>query len=220
MKQGQIKLSQLLEHLDINANQFAKSIGVSYQTIASIQSGQTKNISIGVATQICAVYKDINKDWLIGKSDQMLIEPVLNMNPYYNAFTIQGGIATGFGDEKAMTPDGYMTVPGIKPSPEIRFFQVKGDSMVNPNNPAKSIPEGSWVAIKKNNTNEPKWGHIYAIMTLDGPIVKILMPSDKGDDYIRVESLNSEKYPPRNLHKTEIVGDMREVVGVVNIQTL
>ena len=220
MEQGQIKLSQLLEHLDVNANQFAKSIGVPYQTIASIQSGQTKNISPEIASQTCAVYKNINPDWLLNKSDEMLVEPVSNMNPYYNAFTIQGGIATGFGDEKAMTPDGYMTVPGIKPSPEIKFFQVKGDSMVNPNNPAKSIPEGSWVAIKKNNTNEPKWGHIYAIMTLDGPIVKILMPSDKGDDYIRGESLNSEKYPPRNLHKTEIVGDMREVVGVVNIQTL
>lgn len=220
MEQGQVKLSQLLKHLKLNAKKLAESIGVSPTTIASIQSGQTKNISIGVATQICAVYKDINKDWLIGKSDQMLIEPVPDMNPYYNAFTIQGGIATGFGDEKAMTPDGYMAVPGIKPSPEIQFFQVKGDSMVDPNNPSKSIPEGSWVAIKKNNTNEPEWGHIYAIMTLDGLIVKILMPSDKGEDYIRVESLNSEKYPPRNLHKTEIVGDMRKVVGVVNIQTL
>lgn len=220
MEQGQIKLAKLLEHLDVNANQFAKSIGVSYQTIASIQSGQTKNISPGIASQTCAVYKNINPDWLLNKSDEMLIEPVPNMNPYYNAFTIQGGIATGFGDEKAMTPDGYMAVPGIKPSPEIQFFQVKGDSMVNPNNPAKSIPEGSWVAIKKNNTNEPEWGHIYAIMTLDGPIVKILMPSNKGEDYIRVESLNSAKYPPRNLHKTEIVGDMRKVVGVVNIQTL
>lgn len=83
MEQGQIKLSQLLEHLNINANQFAKSIGVSYQTIASIQSGQTKNISPGIASQTCAVYKDINKDWLLGKSDQMLIEPVPDMNPYY-----------------------------------------------------------------------------------------------------------------------------------------
>lgn len=156
MEQGQIKLSQLLKHLGFSAKKLAESIGVSPTTIASIQSGQTKNISIGVATQICAVYKDINKDWLLGKSDQMLIEPVPDMNPYYNAFTIQGGIATGFGDEKAMTPDGYMAVPGIKPSPEIQFFQVKGDSMVDPNNPAKSIPEGSWVAIKKNNTNEPE----------------------------------------------------------------
>lgn len=220
MEQGQIKLSQLLKHLGLSAKKLAESTGVPPTTIASIQSGKTKNISIGVATQICGVYKDINKDWLIGKSEQMLIELVPDMNPYYNAFTIQGGIATGFGDEKAMTPDGYMTVPGIKPSPEIQFFQVKGDSMVDPNNPAKSIPEGSWVAIKKNNDNDIWWGHIYAIMTLDGPIVKKVMQSDKGDDYIKIVSLNKEQFPPRDLNKNQIVGDMMLVVGVVNIQTL
>lgn len=220
MEQGQVKLSQLLKHLKLSAKKLAESIGVSPTTIASIQSGQTKNISIGVATQICAVYKKINPDWLLNKSDQMLIEPVPNMNPYYNAFTIQGGIATGFGDEKAMTPDGYMAVPGIKPSPEIQFFQVKGDSMVNPENPSKSIPEGSWVAIKKNNDNDIWWGHIYAIMTLDGPIVKKVMQSDKGDDYIKIVSLNKEQFPPRDLNKNQIVGDMMLVVGVVNVQTL
>lgn len=220
MEQGQLKLSQLFEHLNVNANQFAESIGVPYQTIASIQSGKTQKISHGVASQTCTVYKNINKDWLVGKSEQMLIELVPNMNPYYNAFTIQGGIATGFGDEKAMTPDGYMAVPGIKPSPEIQFFQVKGDSMVDPDNPAKSIPEGSWVAIKETSTSDIWWGHIYAIMTPDGPIVKKVMPSDKGDEYIKCVSLNSEQFPPRNLHKSEIVGDMRLVVGVVNVRSL
>lgn len=223
MKKDKDILSELLDYLNISQSKLAKNIGFDRYRITDIKRNKSGNFPADVAVGVVKCYPEIRYDWLTGDSDQMFCDGVAskkNMNPYYNAFTIQGGIATGFGDEKAMTPDGYMAVPGIKPSPEIQFFQVKGDSMVNPNNPAKSIPEGSWVAIEKNNTNEPEWGHIYAIMTLDGPIVKILMPSDKGEDYIRVESLNSEKYPPRNLHKTEIVGDMRKVVGVVNIQTL
>lgn len=223
MKKDKDILSELLDYLNISQSKLAKNIGFDRYRITDIKRNKSGNFPADVAVGVVKCYPEIRYDWLTGDSDQMFCDGVAskkNMNPYYNAFTIQGGIATGFGDEKAMTPDGYMAVPGIKPSPEIQFFQVKGDSMVNPNNPAKSIPEGSWVAIEKNNTNEPEWGHIYAIMTLDGPIVKILMPSDKGEDYIRVESLNSEKYPPRNLHKTEIVGDMRKVVGVVNIQNL
>lgn len=223
MKKDKDILSELLDYLNISQSKLAKNIGFDRYRITDIKRNKSGNFPADVAVGVVKCYPEIRYDWLTGDSNQMFCDGVAskkNMNPYYNAFTIQGGIATGFGDEKAMTPDGYMAVPGIKPSPEIQFFQVKGDSMVNPNNPAKSIPEGSWVAIEKNNTNEPEWGHIYAIMTLDGPIVKILMPSDKGEDYIRVESLNSEKYPPRNLHKTEIVGDMRKVVGVVNIQTL
>lgn len=223
MKKDKDILSELLDYLNISQSKLAKNIGFDRYRITDIKRNKSGNFPADVAVGVVKCYPEIRYDWLTGDSDQMFCDGVAskkNMNPYYNAFTIQGGIATGFGDEKAMTPDGYMAVPGIKPSPEIQFFQVKGDSMVNPNNPAKSIPEGSWVAIEKNNTNEPEWGHIYAIMTLDGPIVKILMPSDKGEDYIRVESLNSEKYPPRDLHKTEIVGDMRKVVGVVNIQTL
>lgn len=223
MKKNKDILSELLDYLNISQSKLAENIGFDRYRITDIKRNKTGNFPADVAVGVVRRYPEIRYDWLTGDSDQMFCDGVANkknMNPYYNAFTIQGGIATGFGDEKAMTPDGYMAVPGIKPSPEIQFFQVKGDSMVDPYNPSKSIPEGSWVAIRKNNTNEPEWGHIYAIMTLDGPIVKILMPSDKGEDYIRVESLNSEKYPPRNLHKTEIVGDMRKVVGVVKIQTL
>lgn len=223
MKKGKDILSELLEYLNISQSKLAENIGFDRYRITDIKRNKTGNFPADVAVGVVRRYPEIRYDWLTGDSDQMFCDGVANkknMNPYYNAFTIQGGIATGFGDEKAMTPDGYMAVPGIKPSPEIQFFQVKGDSMVDPNNPSKSIPEGSWVAIKKNNDNDIWWGHIYAIMTLDGPIVKKVMQSDKGDDYIKIVSLNKEQFPPRDLNKNQIVGDMMLVVGVVNVQTL
>lgn len=223
MKKDKNILSELLDYLNISQSKLAENIGFDRYRITDIKRNKSGNFPADVAVGVVKCYPEIRYDWLTGDSDQMFCDGVANkknMNPYYNAFTIQGGIATGFGDEKAMTPDGYMTVPGIKPSPEIQFFQVKGDSMVDPNNPAKSIPEGSWVAIKKNNDNDIWWGHIYAIMTLDGPIVKKVMQSDKGDDYIKIVSLNKEQFPPRDLNKNQIVGDMMLVVGVVNIQTL
>ena len=55
-------------------------------------------------------------------------------------------------------------------------------------------------------------------MTLDGPVVKKVMPSDKGDDYIKIVSLNSNQFPPRELHRSEIIGDMMLVVGCVNVR--
>ncbi len=216
-------LDKLLGYLNTTQAKLADSIGCKRYRITDIKRSKHGVFPADVAIGVVKQHPEISYDWLTGDSDQMFSEGVenhKNMNPYYNAFTIQGGIATGFGDENAMTPDGYMAVPGIKPSPEIQFFQVKGDSMIDPINPAKSIPEGAWVAIAEINTNEPDWGHIYAIMTLDGPIVKIVMPSDKGEDYIKVVSQNGEKYPPRHLHKSEIVGNIRMVVGVVDVRPL
>ncbi len=220
-KTGKEILNKVFDYYNVNAHAFSENVGIKYDTLYSVISGKTKEISPENARKICVFYDNMNYDFLRGESDEMFVESkkseAIKGNPYFTEFTIQGGTGHGFGDEKAMQPDGYMSVPGIKVSSEIKFFQVEGHSMEDPNDMSRSIPQGSWVAIRKPQTSDMWWGHIYAIMTLDGPIVKTVMPSDKGNDYIKIISLNSN-FPPRELHRSEIIGEMWLVVGCVNVR--
>ena len=197
--------------LRMNQAELAQEIGISPQYMSDIVKGRkpkAENKYAEMIRKLCAGIENPPQN-------------MTAMNPFFTDFTIQGGTGHGFDaiiEEKKVEPEGYMTVPGIKNDPDISFFQVDGKSMEDPNDPYNSIPQGSWVAIRKPNTNDVFWGHIYAFMTLDGPVVKKVMPSDKGDDYIKIVSLNSNQFPPRELHRSEIIGDMMLVVGCVNVR--
>lgn len=226
---GQIIITQLLDYLGIKAPTFSNVTGIPYGTVYSIQTGKTAEITKGVAFQIQSAYPDINYDWLIGNSNIMIVRnkgksniktkiketPV--GNPFFTNFTAQGGDGHGAGTEQALLPDGYMSIPGINPTPDIPFILVRGKSMLNTDDPEHSIAPGSWVAVKKVMGEAIRWGEVYAVMTVDGPIIKQLMPSEK-DNCIKCVSLN-KNFPPFDLPTTDIIeGEIYIVKGVVGVQ--
>lgn len=220
-RKGQQILIELLDYLGISCNALADKIGVSYPTLYSIFSGKTKAISESIAIKICKKFSNINFDWIVGRSDIMFVESNGNSDgsPYYTDFTIQGGLGRGDGSEQAIKPSGYMNVPQIKCSPSVAFFQVKGDSMLNIENPRQSIPEGSWIALVPEQTGKIQWGRVYAFETSSGPIVKKLMPSEK-DGCIKCVSFNSEEFPQYDLEISDIMdGTFCLVVGCVEVHT-
>ena len=138
-------------------------------------------------------------------------------NPYFTEFTIQGGAGHGFSSEQAILPDGYMSVPWINSTTDIPFIKVRGMSMLNPKDPEHSIPPGSWIAVKRVEGGAIRWGEVYAMETVDGPIVKRLMPSDK-EDCVKCVSFN-EEYPPFDMPTRDIIGGTLYLVkGVVSVQ--
>lgn len=215
-------LGELLGYLGVTQSELAASIGMDRYRISDIKRSKRGVFPADVAVETVKVHPEINYDWLVGKSEKMLRDNAVNYdtyNPYYDSFTIQGGIGRGFGNEQALLPTGFMGVPGIRQSPDIPFVRVSGDSMLNIENPRKSIPEGSWIALVPEQTGKIQWGRVYAFETSSGPIVKKLMPSEK-DGCIKCVSFNSEEFPPYDLEISDIVdGTFCLVVGCVDVHT-
>lgn len=219
MTQGQEKLQQLLKHLEVNIPTLAASLNVERQRFYDIQSGKTKKFSFELATMIHRSYPEVSIAWLMGKSDELVRTSYKAQegNPYFANFTAQGGYAHGNGQEVALSPDGYMTVPGINPTTDIPFIMARGYSMVNREDPSHSITPGSWVAVKRVVGGTIRWGEVYAMETVDGPIIKKLMPSEK-EGCVKCVSFN-EDFPPFDLPTADIVeGALYLVKGVVNVQ--
>lgn len=203
----------------MNIPTLAATLGIERQRLYDIQSGKTKKLSFELATIISKTFEDVNFDWLTGKEAAPVRSSYSQQegNPYFANFTVQGGYAHGDGQEKALVPDGYMTVPGINADPDIPFIMARGHSMVNREDPTHSITPGSWVAVKRVVGGAIRWGEVYAMETVDGPIIKKLMPSEK-DNYVKCVSFN-EDYPPFDLPVSDIVeGALYLVKGVVNVQ--
>ena len=219
MEQGKEKLQKLLDYLGIDIPTIAYRTGINKQRFYDINSGKTKNFSPELSSRICETFTDININWLIGGDENLGKKKVPTGSPYYTDFTIQGGLGVGDGLERAIEPSGFINVPKIKCSPSVSFFQVKGDSMLNIENPRQSIPEGSWIALVPEQAGKIQWGRIYAFETSSGPIVKKLMPSER-EGCIKCVSFNRGDFPPYDLEVSDIVdGTFCLVVGCVEVHT-
>lgn len=209
------RLEYFLKSKRISKAEFGRSIGVSAAFVTSIR----KSIQPDKIEAIKAAYPDLNITWLLtGEGDMMVSDgdavPTV-ASPAYGGQKLQGGSATGFTQERAEVV-GSVLLPGLPVGPDVPYFQVRGDSMVCHADPSKSIPAGAWVGVRAHQSQSIRWGEVYAFNTLDGPMVKKLLPSDKGDDYIRCVSYNVEEgFHPFDIPKNEIIGQLYDVVAVV-----
>lgn len=209
------RLEYFLKSKRISKAEFGRSIGVSAAFVTSIR----KSIQPDKIEAIKAAYPDLNITWLLtGEGDMMVSDgdavPTV-ASPAYGGQKLQGGSATGFTQERAEVV-GSVLLPGLPVGPDVPYFQVRGDSMVCHADPSKSIPAGAWVGVRAHQSQSIRWGEVYAFNTLDGPMVKKLLPSDKGDDYIRCVSYNVEEgFHPFDIPINEILGPLYDVVAVV-----
>lgn len=209
------RLEYFLKSKRIRKAEFGRSIGVSAAFVTSIR----KSIQPDKIEAIKAAYPDLNITWLLtGEGDMMVSDggaAPSAASPAYGGQMLQGGSATGFTQERAEVV-GSVLLPGLPVGPDVPYFQVRGDSMVCHADPSKSIPAGAWVGVRAHQSQSIRWGEVYAFNTLDGPMVKKLLPSDKGDDYIKCVSYNVEEgYHPFDIPKNEILGPLYDVVAVV-----
>ena len=91
-------------------------------------------------------------------------------------------------------------------------ISVNGQSMY-PN-----YPSGCLLFISKNMADWVEWGKVYVLDTENGIVVKQLVPSELGDDFVCCKSFNNApEFAPFNVPKSTIFGVYR-VVGAL-IQT-
>lgn len=174
-------------------------------------------------------YPILNTDWLEkGEGDMLIndntqtpaqtgeINQINNQAP--NVFD-DSVFECGFpaGESGAITQQSMKNVLIVPNAPtDVLYVRAHGNSMVS-RDASLSIPDGSFVAIRKLKTNVIRWGEIYALATRDGLVIKRLLPDRENTEVVRCLSLNAEDYPEFELSKQDII-DIAIVVGVVTLQ--
>ncbi len=198
-------IEAILDHLDIKATPFAKSIGVHPTQIFDLKSGKIKNISQSIADKILKVYPDFNRTWLLtGDGEMLRSSDSTKMIPFYDAET-SGGYEGHVGSSmEQVNLKGYIQAGGWFDSKETAAIRHIGDSMVE-------YPSGCILAVREvleRSLLVP--GRNYVIETSEFRVTKRYQRGSSPDT-IALYSTNKETYPdgrlvhePFEVHVSEI----------------
>lgn len=215
--------------------QFIKKIGLTvreFERNCGLSNGYLKQLrhtpSHDKMRQIIEAYPQLNRVWLLTGEGEMLNKEDTVRVPVYDIGISDNGVPF-FEDAKfGCSPSGFVgamerdkassliALPGLRSDGDTFVVPARGDSMVNTANPARSIPDGSLVAIRKTKLSTPRWGEVYALATADGCIIKRLYPAER-EGYVRCVSYNNEEFPPFEISTNEIY-DIGQVVAVASVQ--
>ena len=234
-------VKELRELLGLTQDELANKIGVTRNTIINYEKGgvipaskeklllaleelatinvDAKNISIDQNNNVSAI--DSNgiefTTKLLPTSSKNKIFHKKHGIPHIEAIEAYCGKGKGF-EVSVMTKDCPMyNIPGVENADFT--IRAKGQSMINKQNPSRSIKEGDYIACKKPKTNIIRYGEIYALATSDGVMVKVVQPCEE-EGYVILESFNIEegyrpfKFPVVDIH------DMALVVAVASVNVL
>lgn len=201
-------INDILSTTNMNASQFAKSIGVHPTQIYDLQSGKTKSISPAMANKILNAYPAFNKLWLLTGEGDMLnetieVEEVEKDEPqvgeeYLVPLVPVGAFAGSLSGFDIQGTDARNCELVVSPIPRMDWaVEVVGDSMES------EYPNGSRVFVKKvNSAIFLEWGCVYVIDTDNGLVMKSIRPS-RDPDCITCVSLNP-RYAPFDVPKESI----------------
>lgn len=199
----------------------------TFETMCGLSTGYVTSMRKGFGpdklNNVLTAFPELNRDWLLYGEGPMVKDKFVgkssdgpkNSLPIFEDAKF-GCSPSGFeGALEKNKADGYMVVPGLVYDGQTFIVRARGESMINKDNPERSIPNGAYVAIRKSNLSTLQWGEAYALSTDDGCIIKRLYPSDH-DDCVKCVSFNEKEYPSFELHSSEIhdIGIVKAVLTV------
>ena len=104
MKNASQILEDLIKYIGDGAtlNSLSKTIGLKRsQNLYDIENGRVQKISSELSEKICAAYPELNRAWLLGKSEKMLLANKPGKEKVINDKTVQGN-QTSTGKIKAV----------------------------------------------------------------------------------------------------------------------
>lgn len=212
----------------LKQHQLAERIGYHKSSVSSAFGGNPKYLTNTFFKKYNGVYDNIfNTEWLVNgigsmlrnNSDEIIDSDSSNGGiPYYSDETFCCGAPEGFNSALTKSnPSGYINFPGIESTSDTFIVKAHGDSMINREFPNKSITDGTWVALRKLDKSDFRWGEVYAIATISGYMIKRITRSEQ-DGYIRCESFNVEdNYTPFDVATIDIF-DIAQVIGTANFR--
>ena len=213
------RLVQYLKYKKIGQNRFESLAGLSNGYISNLKTSP----SVDKAEKIFVAAPDLNRDWLLRGEGEML--NVMNELESIPTPAVESGLPVYEDAYFGCSPGGFMgalkdadarmAVPGLADDGRTFVVRARGESMVNRDNPSRSIPDGAYVAIQKTALSTPLWGEAYALATDDGCIIKRLYPSER-EGCVRCVSINADEFPAFEL-RTDEIHDFGLVKAVITV---
>lgn len=216
---------------------FLSYIGVSegsFESMCGLGNGWVSNIgdSIRTSTQnkILNIYPDLNMFWLLTGEGVMLKSENLESNaeiihlnnmpdpkPHIDVSYADCGVPNGFSVAIKASDCELVSIPFISSNYDFSI-RARGDSMINRSNPSRSIKDKDIILCKLwKSRSYLKWGEVYALATIDGVIIKKVLPVEGDITKIVCESFNKEDNFPNFTLSVDDVLDWATVEGVFSI---
>lgn len=200
------RLQQFLKSEGISASEFARKMGLSPAYLPSMR----KSMPVEKVERLTEIFPQINRDWLLYGEGNMYRDELKEkgIEPYklhkHMVPLIPSQAQAGYFPliEGGVMPEDCQ--PIYCPNTDAQLaIRVRGDSM------EPKIHDGTILFIKKINEKAfIPWGSPLVLNTENGSIVKMLYPSDKGEDYLEARSYNKD-YPPFIIPMESIYGIYR-----------
>lgn len=208
------RLDCLIKQLDCNKSSFARELGMSQTSLATIFM-RGKTLSTPLLEKIIQTFPQVNIEWLITGSGSMFKDdpdeniplPALAQETRPRIpYTAAAGSLTHVMEGIVESQCEQIPVVGTFPTYDFSIF-VKGDSMF------PRFESGDEVACKKiSDTHFIQWGKVHVLDTAQGIIMKRIY---EDGDRIRCVSYNPE-YPDFSIPKEEIFS-INLVVGLLRV---
>lgn len=196
------RLQEFLREEGISASEFAQKMNLSPSYLASMR----KSMPEEKIERLCELYPQINRDWLQYGEGEMYrdmgnsgIDPhklhrhMVPLVPTQAEAGTLGFYADGYTEEDCVK------VYSPRDDAQMAIY-VKGDSM------EPQIHDGALLFLQRIDAAVfIPWGVPLVIDTTNGSVVKMLYPSEKGEEYLEARSYNKE-YPPFHIPKENILG--------------
>lgn len=210
MKSVKERLQHFLKEEGITASEFSRKMGLSTAYIASMR----KSMPADKVEKLIQVFPQINRDWLLYGEGEMYrdlggegIEPHRldrHMIPLVPA-QAHAGMLENYA--RGYTADECSRIYSPHIEAELAIT-VKGDSM------EPVIHSGTILCVKRINEKAfIPWGSPLVLSTENGTLVKLLYPSQKGEDYVEARSYNKD-YPPFSVPLETVHGIYRIICEI------
>lgn len=215
------RVIELIRHLDISGNEFAKRIGIPQTTFSNIIN-RDSDIKAGIIESIVTQFGDISLDWLITgkgsmlKSEDSLPRTVENNTLGYKLVPLLNLDAVGGIHSPNVVSGGREYADQLIPFTDAQegdvALTVSGESM------SPTCPPGSRVLIRQI----PQWreyfgyGNIFVLLLTDGRRIlkEVQKYPEDSKNYILCKSHN-DKYPEEELPKS-MIASVWKVIKILN----
>ena len=213
------RLQNIIDNERLIKKSFAEKIGFARpQAIYDVLNGKAKSISEQLANKIVSAFPKYSKAWLMtGEGSMLKSEAGLSSAEEEKFYTYLLPVAAIGGELSGFDCDGVMPRDCervISPVADVDFaMPVIGDSM------EPEYPSGARVMVKRVDPDDfIAWGNVYVLDTTNGPLIKEVQPSDKGDAFVLCLSHKpSGRYKPFDVPLSSVRA-MYRVVACVSLK--
>ena len=187
------RLQLFLKDQNITASEFSRKMDLSPAYLASMR----KSMPEEKVEKLIRTFPQLNRDWLLYGEGEMYRADLKEkgLDPYrldkHLVPLVPSQARAGSFDEYARGVTEFDCQKIISPNTSASLaIRVMGDSM------EPKIHDGVFLFLERINEKAfIPWGSPLVLDTVNGSLVKMLFPSEKGEDYILAKSYNPN-YPP------------------------